>query len=569
VTERRLALVIGNAGYGGSNSLCQENNCPPINDAKAISAALERLDFEVITLYNRTKKEMEDAVDDFARRLKDYHTALFYFAGHGSEVGGKNYIYPIDASINREADIKYRCVEVNWILESIYEAGVINKIMLLDACRSNEFERTFRRGGETGGLSAMEAPVNTFIGYAAASGQTAANFSLSRKNGVYTEAILRYLETPNMTIGQVFTRVTKDVRLATEEEEETQIPFRTSSFEEDFFFRKLKADRDQDGYADEEDDCPDIFSKINRGCPMTDYDLDGIPDNQDPCPKRYGSNKGCPDLPGMVFVEGGRFAMGCTNEQKNCQSDEKPAHPVSVSDFYMGVYEVTFTEFDAFCEATNRKKPSDRDWGRGNRPVIRVSWYDAIEYCNWRSRRAGLEACYTIDKTRKDPNSKNFNDDYTWVVSCDFKKNGYRLPTEAEWEYAAREGGKSVLFGNGKNVPNLAEINFGLRWRPKADSVKGGDRKRTVTVGSFSPNSLGLYDMSGNVWEWCWDWYGPYGSEFRTNPTGVTSGSDRVIRGGSWEYPWNNLRVADRDPFDPNSKWSDVGFRLVRTAMDF
>jgi len=255
----------------------------------------------------------------------------------------------------------------------------------------------------------------------------------------------------------------------------------------------------------------------------------------------------------MVLVEGGTFMMSCTSGQQDCD-DEKLVHKVKVSSFYMGTTEVSFEEYDAYCDATGKEKPNDMGWGGGKRPVINVNWYDAIKYCNWLSESEDLDACYTLNGN---------------TVYCAFDKNGYRLPTEAEWEYAAREGGKSILFGNGKDVADLSELNFdGRDLYTKMYSSTGVYRGETVGVGSFSPNSLGLYDMSGNVWEWCWDQFGAYGSEFLANPRGATSGSYRVIRGGSWYDLPVRLRVALRYYYDPINSSNAVGFRLVRTGID-
>ncbi len=254
--------------------------------------------------------------------------------------------------------------------------------------------------------------------------------------------------------------------------------------------------------------------------------------------------------PDMVLIPGGVFSMGCTAEQQDCWEDEKPVIRLTVGNFYLGKYEVTFDEYDAFCEATNRPKPYDWQWGRGRRPVIDVSWFDAVAYCNWLSEQEGLALVYTIDGTR---------------VTADWRANGYRLPTEAEWEYAARSGSKASLFGNGKNVADPRAINF----KPdnkKGISLAGEYRERTVPVGSLnSPNAFGLHDMSGNVWEWCWDWFGPYTKGNSSDYRGPDTGFTRVLRGGSWAYPTQYIRTAFRHNYTPSGRTNDVGFRLART----
>ncbi len=264
--------------------------------------------------------------------------------------------------------------------------------------------------------------------------------------------------------------------------------------------------------------------------------------------RRIGSHYLKPD---MALIHGGTFSMGCTAEQRECWDDEKPVGRVTVSDFYLGKYEVTFDEYDAFCDATGRLRPYDWQWGRGRRPVVDVSWFDAVAYCNWLSEQEGLTPVYTLDSAR---------------VTANWNANGYRLPTEAEWEYAARGGSaKAALFGNGKNIADPRAINF----KPdnkKGLSVPGQYRERTVPVGSLnSPNALGLHDLSGNVWEWCWDWFGPYPEGSRTDYRGPDTGITRVVRGGSWAYPTQYIRTAFRHNYTPGGRTNDVGFRLART----
>jgi formylglycine-generating enzyme required for sulfatase activity len=216
----------------------------------------------------------------------------------------------------------------------------------------------------------------------------------------------------------------------------------------------------------------------------------------------------------MKYLSGNSFSMG--SEESDAESDEKPVHTVRVGEFYMGKYEVTFAEYDKFCDATSRTKPSDVNWGRGNRPVINVSWDDATAYCEWLSSTTG--------KT-------------------------YRLPTEAEWEYSAR-GGESYKYAGG-NDPNATAWN-----RANSDS-------KTHPVGQKQANGFGLYDMAGNVWEWCNDWKGDYSSNSQSNPIGAATGSDRVLRGGGWRGVARDCRVSHRDYDTPAYRSYYLGFRVV------
>ncbi len=271
----------------------------------------------------------------------------------------------------------------------------------------------------------------------------------------------------------------------------------------------------------------------------------------------------------MALIRGGTYRMGNVLNDPEGSSDEKPVHNVTVSDFYLSKHELSFAEYDAFCAATGREKPSDAGWGRGQRPIMNTDWYDAIEYCNWRSRREGLAECYTVDKNTKDPNNSNSGDTKKWTVRWNTNAKGYRLPTEAEWEYAARERGRDVRFGNGRDIIDPSEVNFDATADyKKIYSIVGVYRQQTVSVQDLSANSLGLKNMSGNVYEWCWDWYDAafYAqSEGARNPQGPTGGSYRVVRGGSWSYFPQNCRAAGRLNGAPGDRGDDLGFRLART----
>lgn len=229
--------------------------------------------------------------------------------------------------------------------------------------------------------------------------------------------------------------------------------------------------------------------------------------------------------PEMVFVEGGTFIMGCTSEQGgDCDSDESPNHLVTVSDFYIGKYEVTQAQWEAVMGTSvsqQRDKAGETSLsGVGsNYPMYYVSWTEVQEFISRLNALTGKE---------------------------------YRLPTEAEWEYAARGGNKSK--GYKYSGSNFIEQ---VAWY-KSNSGNG-----THPVGSKSPNELGIYDMSGNVWEWCYDRYGSYGSGAEINPVGPSSGERRVNRGGGWYSSASDCRVAYRRSGAPSDRSIYLGFRLV------
>jgi len=238
-------------------------------------------------------------------------------------------------------------------------------------------------------------------------------------------------------------------------------------------------------------------------------------------------DKGSYIIPAMVKINRGSFTMGSNSGG----SDEKPTHRVNISyGFYMGKYEVTFEEYDKFCEDTGAKKPKDRGWGRGKQPVIYVNWNDAKAYAKWLSQKTG--------------------------------KN-YRLPTEAEWEYVARAGTTTKWsFGNSES-----DLKY-YAWYDKNSYDKGSNHLDygTHPVGQKNKNPWGLYDMYGNLYEWCEDWYK---SDYNNAPTNGSENdnhsqkSSKVLRGGSWYNSSGFTRSAYRYFDDPSVRSYDIGFRLA------
>lgn len=253
---------------------------------------------------------------------------------------------------------------------------------------------------------------------------------------------------------------------------------------------------------------------------------------QEPMVRGYPALKTYPQIepqkPEMVYVEGGSFVMGSLDGWL----DERPIHRVNLSSFYISKYQVTEIEWWELMRKGWWERPTNLE----NLPAYNVSWCEAIEYCNKLSEMEGLQPCYSGSG---------------YEIVCDWTANGYRLPTEAEWEYAARGGklSKGYVYSGSDNLYEVAWYNY--KRRP---------------VGQKKANELGIHDMSGNVMEWCWDWYAKdyYGKSPKSDPKGPEKGWYRVMRGGSYRGYNMQCRVSDRYYNIPRSNYNSLGFRLVR-----
>jgi formylglycine-generating enzyme required for sulfatase activity len=615
--QPRYALVIGNSNYPDQGYLTN-----PVNDAKDMKALLtKQLGFTVIEGYDVNKMEFELLIQKFNSHLIDSKTpavALFYFSGHG--FSGKdqndndtNYLVPLwakKAPPRDQVSLEYSSISSNYIVTAMrrYNKNGVN-LMVLDACRSSPkaFMRNFQeegKGSSRGGFVNMDSR-GVFLAYATALGRTSYGSSDTR-NSIYTAKLLEVLKERafwHKNITEVFNETAFRVATFTQHH---QVPWFSGSGVKFCFKNCLqsylpqpsqKSDISSDisqllrtcqehfdayrlttGVGGTALDCySDVLKKdrnnmealrglkkieatyvawieraLSRGqkkraerymasLRLVNPESPKLRDFEDQMqsppihtPHRQSFSAGevyrdrlkdGSEGPEMVWIAAGSFQMG--DIQGGGYSDEKPVHRVSITQpFAMGRYEVTFAEYDKFAEATGREKPSDRGWGRGNRPVINVSWHDAVAYAEWLSEQTGKK---------------------------------YRLPTEAEWEYAAR-GGTSTKYWWGNNIgKNRANCRgCGSRW----------DGKSTAPVGSFAPNPFGLYDTAGNVWEWCADsWHGSY----KGAPTDgrVWSGGDesyRVLRGGSWFNIPRSARTADRVRYTSDERNDFYGFRVVSSV---
>jgi len=552
-SQQRRALVIGNSKYK-DNALRN-----PENDARDVANSLQVLGFQVTIKVNADQRDMEQAVNDFSVRLQSGDVALFFYSGHGSQVEGANYLIPVNETIADEIDCKHKSISATWVLEKLQKARV--NIMMLDACRDNPY-RGIRSG--TKGMAAMKPGAGgTFIVFATAEGQTAADGS--GRNSTFTASLLDNLSIPDIPIEETMKRVTRAVK---EQSGGKQTPWVSGNLTEDFYFTggrkkdKTSSDKkimvetiatygelqvtsnaagklylDAEYICDIQADETKLLKNIESGEHVLDLKTKDVTKKSTvkvlaKQTAHAGFQFDAPEQDNMVFVQGGTFRMG----SHDGNDEEKPIHTVTVNSFYIGKYEVTHEEWVAVMGSN-----PGFYWEGDNKPVVSKVWIEYVDFCNKLSQLESLTPCYTINNES---------------VTCNWSANGYRLPTEAEWEYAARGGNLSrgYKYAGSDNVDAVAWYygNIG--------------NQQAQPVGQKQPNELGIYDMSGNVCECCWDWYNfsYYSSSPTSNPRGLDSGSGRVARGGSWLNIAFNVRVASRSRFYLSNDHEFLGFRLVK-----
>ena len=574
--QNRSALVIGNSTYRVSPLR------NPVNDANLMSSTLRDLGFEVRTHTNlQTQNDMKRVVREFGLYAKSRGgVALVFYAGHAIQINGKNYLLPTQANIASEDYVDLECLDADEIFVALNLAGTTTNLVILDACRDNPFAGVFRSTANRGLASVSRAPGGTMIAFATAPGSVASDGNGS--NGLYTEELVKVMKQTGISIENVFKEVRRNVMSRSNG---AQQPWENSSLLEDFYFigsigggtpvnpiitieqRQLYGSLEVsvqtagklyiDGtlIGDVRNGTASVLrGNVPVGTRRVEIRYDGSNDREEKQVTvaeggmirvnfdfRRAQTSSAPETPqngNMVLVQGGTFR----NTRSNYYNKG-----VTVSDFWIGKYEVTQAEW----EAVMGNNPSN--FRGANLPVEKVSWYDCIEYCNRRSQREGLTPAYTIDKTRQDPNNTNSGDTVKWIVTVNWSANGYRLPTEAEWEYAAGGGqlSRSFTYSGSETLNDVAWFD-------------GNSGNTTKPVGGKQANELGIFDMSGNVWEWCWDWYGGNVGT-GANPRGPASGSFRVFRGGSWGHDDLGCESAYRSNDDPGDRSSSVGFRLLRT----
>ena len=513
--SERVALILGNSQY--QNVAYLPN---PKNDAQDLAQALKALQFKVILRTDLNLRGMHRALKDFRKALRGSELGLFFFAGHGAQFDNSNYLIPLKAEIGETADLQIESLSADWILTQMREAGDQVNVIILDACRNNPYLSGSRASR---GLARIKAQSRgALFAYATSPDKIAADGE--GRNSPYTAALLNQLKKPNRSLVDFFNAVGYEVSNRTQDR---QIPWYSAS-------------------------------------PLPPIHLASLQTQEQE--NESGSFVG----PQMVRIKAGCYQMGSPESEKGREDDEGQ-HRVCVDDFQIGRYEVTVAEFRRFVESTGYKTEAERyvikegcysfdeeysvgwragaSWRNPNpnhayqetHPVSCVSWNDAQAYLEWLSKETGL---------------------------------AYRLPTEAEWEYAARAGTTRARYWG-------EDADQACRYANVADKTKGPNNHSwkevhdcrdehffVAPVGRYQANAWQLYDMLGNVWEWtCSSYKGVYdGTEGQCLSKNNANNSARlVIRGGSW-FDWPRwVRSAVRNRSAPSYRYTRLGFRPARS----
>jgi formylglycine-generating enzyme required for sulfatase activity len=520
--SRKVALIVGNESYS------KQPLDNPVADARAMHAVLTKLGFEVITipkvkppLTNATREQIMLALDQFKNRLTGAGVGLFYFAGHGVQMDGRNYLLPVEVDMGREDQVKYNTISLDQVLETLEAAAPTVRIVILDACRNNPFERG--RGG-SGGLAAVaSAPAGTLIAYATSPGRVALD-GRKGENGLYTSHLLKALQQPGLNIVEVFMATRAGVMSASAGR---QMPWETTSMTGKLLVL-------QPGASGPAGDDPRIATApVGAVAAVRGFERRGRPEQ----PALGTVFRDCDRCPEMVVIPAGSFHMGSPASEAERRAHEGPQREVRISrPFAVGRFEVTFEEWEAcLLDGGCDRWPNDRGWGRGKRPVIDVSWEDAQRYVAW------------LNKRLRDPGQK---------AGAELTHQ-YRLLSEAEWEYVARAGTTTARsWGEA-----LGGNNAGC-----ADCGGEDAKRRTTVVGSFNPKPWKVADMLGNVWEWVADCdNGTYEGAPIDGSAWVSRGNCalRGIRGGSWVTAARGVRSAARSFYPAQRRDINIGFRVA------
>ncbi len=486
------ALVIGINRYERGWPILRN----AVKDARLVAEELKLKGFDVTLKMNLDSRSLKQEFEEFIiLKGSDSQSRLFiWFAGHGHTLGGEGFLVPTDADLpDNESQFRLRALPLMRFKEYASQAKSKHIFAVFDSCFSGTIFNVLRGVEPPLAITRVTTfPVRQFL----SSGDDKQKVS---DNGTFRKLFIGALKN--------------------EENADANDDGYLTASELSLFISNEMTNRTRNKQSPLYGKLPD-FNKGDFVFVLPHHGI--IP------PKTFtDSLKGGGVGPEVVRVSSGHFQMG--DIQKGDKGD---VHGVYVKSIGVGCYEVTFEEYDRFCDAAGRRKPADNGWGRGRRPVINVSWVDTLAYTQWLSEKTG---------------------------------HTYRLPTEAEWEYLARAGTKTTYWW-GKNIGENNACCDGCR----AKWGWGSDNSMTAPVGSFKPNRFGVFDTAGNVWEWTCSEYTDSYTEKETKCLDKirTSGRLVVIRGGAWDEPPKSIRAAYRKGMRPVERTDNIGFRVVRELKE-
>lgn len=507
--ESRVALVIGNRSYPDIRVPLAH----PVNDSRALADELRQRGFSVEFVSDVNRDAMIRAIEAFKQRITPGSVALFSFAGYAIQLERQNLLIPTNVQIWSEGDLRREGIPLESVLSDMHARRPSAKIIVIDAARRNPYERRFRTNWD--GLAPLEVPERTLAILSALPGKTLLDGG--GDHSLFMTELLNQMRTPDTSAEDVFRMTRINVSRASNGE---RIPRDISTLVDEFMF----AGSGPAPRAPSLPPPPPSASASSPAPPTAAAKDSRSPDRSTvlfPTDLKPGTNfRDCDECPELIVLPAGEFRMG-----SNEADFEKPEHRVTIrKPIAIGRHEVRFVEWDACVAAGGCKhRPDDLGKGRGERPVTNVSWDDVKAYLGWLSQKTGEK---------------------------------YRLPSEAEWEYAARAGTTTRYWWGqeaGRDNANCRDCG--------SMSVR-----QMVPTGSFAPNKFGLYDTAGNAAEWvedCWN------ENFRGAPSdgsAWTGGQcrQRVLRGGSLESVARHVRSAARFRYDADVRYYGNGFRVVR-----
>ncbi len=526
------ALVIGESEYRAGWARLPGAK----QDARAVAKLLEESGFLVTVREDLDFAALKAAFEDFIDRygLDEGNRLLFYYAGHGHTLklaGGRDmgYIVPVDAPSPGKDELGFKRLALPMQQFDTWARRIESRhaLFVFDSCFSGSVFNLTRAAATSAFITDKTLkPVRQFVTSGSAD-------EVVSDNSVFRAQFAAALSGEGDRNGDGYVT---GVELG-EYLRETVMKYTRS------------AQHPQFGTIND--------PALDKGDFVFEAKL--RPDAAAAAAERPAETRPYKPTPGFVRIPGGTFRMGSPAVEAN-RKDDEVQHDVTLRAFSMGPREVTQAEWKAVM-GTNPSFFKGDDL-----PVENVSWYDVLVYCNRRSLAEGIAPAYRVGGSA-DPDDWGLvpsEPDGRWdEVACDFSSDGYRLPTEAEWEYACRSG-TATPFSFGTAL-STADANYDGK-HPYAGAPAGERRERTLPAGSFKPNAFGLFDMHGNVYEWVWDWYGPYDQSPATDPTGPKAGEGRVHRGGSWGSYGLYLRSAARKGWAPHNRNANLGFHVVRSA---